>query len=192
PGTGEPAGPGTTIGTTTYNPALDANTAYEFYVRANCGGGEYSNWNGPLVFSTLCDALDVPFTEGFNTGSATENCWKSINVSGVASWNFNDTSGPFEGDEAVMLYPEFASDNEDWLISPGINLTGNQRLRFHYRVSGFWGASNNFKVMLSTTGIDPEDFTTEIVPQQIYESGDYTEIEVYLNTIPAGTVYVAR
>ena len=191
PGTGEPAGSGNTIGTTTYNPDLDTNTAYEFYVRANCGGGEYSNWVGPLVFSTLCDAVDVPFTEGFNTDSATENCWKTINVSGAASWNLNDNLDPFEGDEAVVLNPEFASDNEDWLISPGINLTADQRLRFHYKVSGFWGSNNNFRVMLSTTGIDPEDFTTEIVPQETYESGDYTEIEVYLNTIPSGTVYFA-
>ncbi|VXB42017.1 conserved exported hypothetical protein [Flavobacterium sp. 9AF] len=32
---------------------LDPNTAYEFYVRADCGGGDYSFWSGPASFTTL-------------------------------------------------------------------------------------------------------------------------------------------
>ena len=190
PGTGEPTGGGTTIATTTYSPTLTVSTGYEFYVRSNCGVGGYSEWMGPLTFNTLCDPLNVPFTEGFNSDSPTQNCWITINQAEAATWNLDDMNA-FEGDEAAGLDPQFAWGNTDYLISPAINLTANQRLRFHHQVSGFWGSNTNFRVMMSTTGIDPEDFTTEILAQETYNSAGYIEHEIYLNIIPPGVVYFA-
>lgn len=191
-GTGTPTGSGTTTATLGFNPSgLTLNTAYEFYVRSVCGPGEYSAWNGPLNFNTLCNPFTLPFTEGFNSGSATENCWTTVSYSGAAFWNMDNTNDPFEGDEAAVFDPEFNDANHDWLISPAITLTGNNRLRFHHKVTGFWGSDNDFKVMMSTTGIDPEDFTTEILPTSNYSGGDYTEKEIFLNDIPAGTVFFA-
>ena len=190
PGTGEPTGAGTSISTTTYSPTLTVSTGYEFYVRADCGSGVFSDWVGPLTFNTQCDPVNVPFSEGFNSDSPTQNCWSTINVAGAATWDLNTTNA-FEGDEAAGLDPMFDFGNTDYLISPAINLTANQRLRFHHQVSGFWGSSTNFKVMMSTTGIDPEDFTTEIEAQQMYNAGGYEEHEIYLNAIPPGTVYFA-
>lgn len=56
-GTGIPA---TGTNTSDYNPyialGLDQNTNYEVYVRGNCGGGDFSNWIGPIYFSTLSPA----------------------------------------------------------------------------------------------------------------------------------------
>jgi len=55
PGTGVPSGSGTA--TSTNNPhvltGLTEGTAYEVYVRGYCGGTDYSNWVGPVNFSTL-------------------------------------------------------------------------------------------------------------------------------------------
>ncbi|WP_033959442.1 FG-GAP-like repeat-containing protein [Psychroserpens jangbogonensis] len=55
PGTGIPAGSGTS--TTTNNPhvlsGLNQNTTYEVYVRGFCGGTDFSNWVGPVNFTTL-------------------------------------------------------------------------------------------------------------------------------------------
>jgi gliding motility-associated-like protein len=191
-GTGAPTGAGTHTGSTSVDiTSLSPNTLYEFYVRADCGTGEFSPWSGPYVFSTLCPPFDVPFTEGFNSDSATEDCWKVRNLEGPGTtWNLDDTTFPYEGDESASLDPMFSTDNHDWLISPGINLTANQRLRFRHKINGFWG-SNNFKVVLSTTGIDPEDFTTVLLPSASYEVGDYVEHEIFLNTIPSGLVYFA-
>lgn len=191
-GTGAPAGAGTPTTTNSINlSSLSQNTLYEFYVRADCGTGEFSPWSGPYVFRTLCPPFDVPFTEGFNSDSATEDCWQVRNLQGAGTtWNLDDVSFPFEGDEAAGLDPMFETDNNDWLISPGINLTANQRLRFRHKINGFWG-DNNFKVLLSTTGIDPDDFTTVLLPSATYEVGDYVEHEIFLNTIPSGTVYFA-
>ena len=57
-GLGEPAGAGTA---TTTNPqvatGLTASTDYEFWLRADCGGGDFSNWVGPLAFTTNPSAV---------------------------------------------------------------------------------------------------------------------------------------
>lgn len=191
PGTGTPIGEGTVITTEFYDPAgLTENTSYEFYVRAVCSGS-FSQWAGPITFSTLCAPVATPFTETFNSDSPTQDCWVKNNISGAAKWSLDYTAQPFEGDESAGLDPEFMNGNIDWLITPPITLPANQRLRFHQKVNGFWGSESTFKVMLSTTGNDPEDFTTELLPSAAYSNSNYVEYEIYLNAIPAGTVHIA-
>ncbi len=55
PGEGLPTGPGDP--TSTNNPhllsGLTQSTSYEVYVRGNCGNGDFSNWIGPVSFTTL-------------------------------------------------------------------------------------------------------------------------------------------
>ena len=52
-GTGEPTGSGTTVGVATVNETgLNFSTDYEVWVRADCGGGTFSLWAGPVNFST--------------------------------------------------------------------------------------------------------------------------------------------
>ena len=63
PGAGVPAGAGTTVTampytatTTLAGAALTAGTAYEYYVRAKCPDGSFSQWSGPKPFQTpLCN-----------------------------------------------------------------------------------------------------------------------------------------
>jgi len=66
-----PTGTPTTTGVA--NPTnltgLTPNTAYEFYVRADCGGGSTSLWTGPYAFSTLPNSVSVPYTQDFEGGS---------------------------------------------------------------------------------------------------------------------------
>lgn len=191
-GTGAPTGFGTSIATQSYDPSgLNQNTAYEFYIRSNCGAGTYSQWAAPVTFVTLCPAVNAPFTETFNSDSATQDCWVTRNVSGAAVWDLNYTNSPFEGDEVAALDPQFMNDNVDWLITPPVTIPANQRLRFHQKVDGFWGADSSFRVLLSTTGNDPEDFTTELLPSAAYSNSNYIEYEMYLNAIPAGTIHIA-
>ncbi|MBR4647819.1 MAG: fibronectin type III domain-containing protein [Bacteroidales bacterium] len=74
---------GTLIQNVTTNPydvtGLDAGTAYEFYVRANCGGGDVSYWSNSVIFTTqVCDVADQcsytfvltdSYGDGWNGGS---------------------------------------------------------------------------------------------------------------------------
>ena len=64
---------------------LNASTVYDFYVRSDCGGGEYSNYSTVATVATACDAIDqLPYTEGFDTYGTGEghypNCWSKINT----------------------------------------------------------------------------------------------------------------
>ena len=155
--------------------ALLANTSYEFYVRANCGA-EYSSWSGPVSFRTACNAFTVPFTEGFNSTSSTEACWNILNVNADAdAWSTNYATNPFEGDQAAMMYTDGNGGvNNDWLISPTITLTGNQRLKFQYRVQSDT-EPNDFELLLSTTGNTPASFTNVLMPTTSYNNITYVE-----------------
>ncbi|WP_298397370.1 fibronectin type III domain-containing protein [Flavobacterium sp.] len=54
-GSAIPAGAGTQTSSNTTNPitGLNPDTAYQYWVRADCGNGTFSAWAGPFVFNTL-------------------------------------------------------------------------------------------------------------------------------------------
>lgn len=199
PGTGEPTGAGAQIGDVIVvgegfdingNP-LTPNTLYEVYVRSDCGGGDFSTWSGPITFRTLCEAFTVPFSEGFNSTSTTESCWTKLNVNADGdAWDTNYTTSPFEGDQVAVMYTDFnAGANDDWLISPTITLTGNQRLKFHYRVQSA-GEPNDFELLLSTTGTAPASFTNTLIANTSYSNITYIEQVVDLSAY-SGDVNIA-
>src|SRR5690606_35941106 len=75
-GAGIPAGAGTTVtDNTDFNVtatipgavAFTASTAYEYYVRADCGTGDgtFSQWAGPYVFTTTQIPAALPLVDGF-------------------------------------------------------------------------------------------------------------------------------
>ncbi len=61
-----PAGSGTASSSSTENPIseLEHGTNYEFYVRSDCGGGSYSDWEGPYSFETLSSVGISDITPG--------------------------------------------------------------------------------------------------------------------------------
>ncbi|MEX2485969.1 MAG: T9SS type A sorting domain-containing protein [Brumimicrobium sp.] len=75
---------------------LTASTTYEYYVRADCGSGDISAWEGPYSFTTECDTFNVPFLESFTNGTE-PICWNSYSVSGSTSanenWKFSGGAG---------------------------------------------------------------------------------------------------
>ena len=62
---------------------LTAQNNYQVYLRADCGGGDTSDWVGPVSFTTTCNATITPYTEDFETFTTStaaftnENCWSS-------------------------------------------------------------------------------------------------------------------
>lgn len=120
---------------------------------------------------TTCDGYTVPFLETFDSTSTSEGCWTVLNVNGDGdAWNMNYATTPITGDQSANLYTDFnGGANDDWLISPKITLTGNQRLVFKYKVQSA-GEPNDFRVMLSTTGNAPSDFTIELASLASYSN----------------------
>lgn len=181
-GSGIPAGSGTTANATSLPlTGLPDSTGFEFYVRANCGNGTFSAWSGPITYNTLCETLQLPFSESFNTNSTTEFCWTVLNENGDDdSWNMDYQFDTFEGDQVAVLNTDGNNgDNDDWLISPTINLTGAKRLKYRFRGQSSF-EPDAFEVLFSTTGIDPEDFTITLSPLATHNNTDYVEVIVNL------------
>ncbi|TDP60263.1 choice-of-anchor J domain-containing protein [Flavobacterium dankookense] len=172
---------------------LDPNTCYDLYVRAVCSDTDFSAWAGITNIRTLCVPFPIPFQEGFDTGSISEDCWTVLDLNNDGNtWDLDDTFAPYDGNQAANLNTEFGTtgSNNDWLISPKIEgLNGNQRLRYRYRVRSDF-EPNDFRVMLSTTGVNPADFTQTLVPLASYDNEEYLENIVQLTNI-SGSIHVA-
>lgn len=186
-GSGAPSGTGEPVTATNFAATnLLPDTEYEFYVRANCDP-ETSEWVGPITFRTLCTAFTTPFVETFNIGSPTESCWEIVNNNGdVYLWELNSTIFPFEGDQSAAIPTTTNGNSDDWLISPTITITENQRLRYYYRAA-FSFYIEDLEVLLSTNGTGLSEFTTVL-----YDSDDdpviinNDEYKVRIINFPAG------
>jgi len=55
-------------------------TQYDVYVRSNCGGGDVSDWFGPVTFTTSCLPSSIPYSENFDSYSDWQSpvCWKKL------------------------------------------------------------------------------------------------------------------
>jgi subtilisin-like proprotein convertase family protein len=186
--------PSASVGTNSYAyTGLSANTNYSYYVRGDCGAGDLSVWVGPYSFKTLCNAIGTfPWTETFEPASATEACWTVINSNADADqWNMDGTTvTAYGGAQQAQLYTDFnAGANDDWLITPAITLTGNQRLKYWYRVRSAT-EPNDYTIKLSTTGSAPANFTTTVLPLTTASNTVYQENIINLSAY-TGTVYLA-
>ncbi|MBU2938125.1 choice-of-anchor J domain-containing protein [Lacinutrix sp. C3R15] len=161
-GSGIPTTTGIAVTSTDYNATgLTSDTNYEFYVMSDCETGD-SEWVGPMVFRTLCTSFTSPFVETFNTDSDSESCWQTVNNNGdYYFWEFNSATFPYEGDEAAAILTTTNGNSDDWLISPTITITENQRLRFYYRVNSDLYIED-LDVLLSTNGTGLDQFTTQL------------------------------
>lgn len=186
-------GSGTMITGTTTNPhslsGLSANTPYDWYVRADCGGGSYSNWVGPHTFTTTCNAItSFPWTEDF---TGTQNCWTVLDENNDSYlWNLDYTLDYNSAPEVAMIYTELNyGNNDDFMITPQLTLPVNQQLIFWYKIHSTF-LPNDFEVLLSTTGNAAADFTTTLVANASYGNTSYQEMIVDLSAY-SGNVYIA-
>ena len=173
------------VTTTTVNlDNLTPATQYYFWVRSNCGILDGNSlWTGPFTFFTQCVAINLPYTETFNSDSSTVNCWTVINNNNDSvQWNTNTTWSPFEGDQSanIPIFNWNPTVNDDYLVSPVFNSNGVYRLKYYYRIG--WGSDpQSFSVKMSQNGgTGVADFTQTVVAEQGYSNEDYVEKIVYL------------
>lgn len=91
-----------TVSNTAENPHtvtdLTHTTRYDFYVRANAGDGEVSEWVGPASFQTTQTPANVPFTEYF----AEEINWQMANGTQTNKWVVG-TATAYEGERSAYI-----------------------------------------------------------------------------------------
>lgn len=135
-------------------PGLSPNTAYSFYVRANCGGTE-SNWSGPFTFTTTCVATDVPFSQDFESATvpALPNCSSQQNVGTGNLWTVENATNTYGFTGNYLRYRwNTANAANTWFFTQGINLTGGTAYSISYDYGGT-GATfpENLKVAYGTS-----------------------------------------
>ena len=126
---------------------LDHSTRYDVYVRAVCGNDTSEYSMTPGVFQTACDVVTtlpwVANLDGYynvyhhtNTYNAAPTCWELINRGETSSWRYSETASDIRtGTRALYFYGSTYSStvNDDWLITPEIQLTGNEQITFWMR-----------------------------------------------------------
>ncbi len=145
-----PTGTPTTTGVS--NPytvtGLLPNTEYDFYVQADCGGGDTSDFSGPFTFITACDVLTPDYIEQFTT--IIPDCWDEAENGdattgptgiGAGAWTADGfLNNGFDGAYKINLW---LADKSDWLLSPQFDLTGGPfQVEFDFGIMQFSSQTN--------------------------------------------------
>lgn len=162
---------------------LTAGTTYEFYVRTNCGEGDYSDWAGPLTFTTEFDATDIPYSYGFDT--AARNGWKSINpTAGGAAWAYylGDENFPAVDGTTFAGVIGTAAASDSWLFSRGLNLTAGDEVTVTYWVrKAVLAGTGNTNTLNVSAGTDRTDVDQTISLATLTDT-DFSTTEYTLQT----------
>lgn len=128
---------------------LLASTNYDFYVQADCGGGDTSDFNGPFTFTTLCDVFVPDYIENFTI--IIPNCWDEADNGdattgptdlGNSSWGADEFLNIGAGDGAYSINLWLAAKS-DWLLSPQFDLTGGPfQVEFDFGIMQFASSVN--------------------------------------------------
>ena len=168
--------------------SLTANTSYDWYVRADCGGGDYSNWVGASTFTTLCDPFTATFSENFDGVSTPDlpDCWSKLDVGG-SSWTYVETSttNSYSAPNNVRMYNSSYTDlavTYLLLITPELSDLTTQLNQIR-----FYAASGELCDLIVGTMSDPADETTFTTYQTINLTAAYTEYTVTFGSGYTGT-----
>ena len=143
---------------------LTAQNDYQVYLRADCGGGDTSDWIGPVSFSTPCEALTTPIAENFETFTTStsaftnENCWSA--VGGSYFWKMapgTDTSSGSTGPSPTVTSGNYffteassGSTGDTASLSVQVDLSGltTPYLSFDYHMYG--ATMGSLEVLIDT------------------------------------------
>lgn len=111
---------------------LEQATKYDFYVKAQCGEDEYSNWSVPYSFITQCDLIPLPLSENFDSTPLPEipTCWVS---NGFGTWEVKTVGyESFSIPNSIRL--QHYTDSYALLVAPRIDdEIADLRVRFKAR-----------------------------------------------------------
>ena len=184
--------------TVTENPSytltnLTAQTAYEFYVVANCNEEDESEPSLVYSFTTKCAPItEFPWSEDFNdysyTGDFTESCWENKHISGGGALIFQLIGGTYGNNSSLKLnLPDQTAGTMTKLMLPGMTLP-NANYQFSidvYRNNSYTAKTGEgIRVFVSTDGeiegatelaFIPRVFSVEsgVIPAEA-ETGWYT------------------
>ena len=156
---------------------LSADTRYDVYIRCTCANSDPGNWV-KKSFITQCPVItQFPFIESFEENSSTNSCWRIYkNHNGSSQW-YASRNHPHSGNTSKVVFKGRGDERDDYLISPPLGLTGNEKLGF-FVAGSYSNSSQDYQVLLSTTDDTPESFTTLLFSGTIPRDTAYEEIMV--------------
>lgn len=178
-----------TIVDATSNPftltGLQSSTSYDVYVRANCGGGDLSNWTNATTFTTNCGVMSLPYAETFEnyTVNAAPNCWGLLNLqpAGGSSYPqayvYNSSSYVHQG--TYSLYFKSSSSTYAYAVLPEFDAAG-ATVSFWYRNEG---ATNSNGILAIGTMTDPSDASTFVELQSFDRTTTFTQEEIDITNL---------
>ena len=174
---------------------LQANTQYDFYVKADCGGGDVSDWSPKASARTACNALVLPYSENFdNMGSGTgiiPSCWGRMNTySTTTNYPYVNTSYPYSGNAALYFYSSTSTYNI--AVLPFVDVTTNpiNTLQLSFMMRSSSGITSTITVGVMTNPLDATTFTPVATVNNTV-TATYEPKEVSLSTYTGQGAYVA-
>ncbi|KOS04995.1 hypothetical protein AM493_02275 [Flavobacterium akiainvivens] len=171
---------------------LTSGTNYAFYVRTDCGEGDFSEWLGPITFTTLFDPANLNYYYGFETTNL--DGWTTNIVAG-SPWaieNADSLEGftAQEGENAIGAGAYTTSDS--WLFSRGINVEAGQVVNISYYVAKLTGAGTGGENNIGLTRGNDTTVAgqTVITEQTIVDSADWTQRTATFTAATAGVYYL--
>ncbi|WP_296382881.1 fibronectin type III domain-containing protein [Winogradskyella sp.] len=154
------------------------DTAYDFYIRANCGTS-FSDWSVKQTFTTKCQGFEVGYVESFENHPVgfLEHCWTGlmpqVNSSywdeieqiGVIDNSLNYTPDALTGDKLIWFLNETnhsLGDNvseQTILVSPRLIDLDNYK-KFSFWMHPVSSAYASPTEIIVGTMSDPDDYTT--------------------------------
>ncbi|RYZ46423.1 MAG: hypothetical protein EOP49_23335, partial [Sphingobacteriales bacterium] len=135
---------------------LTGGTTYYAWVRADCGGGDQSIWDGPVAFITVCDPATVPFFQNFDATVEPDMpaCVIIQDENQATSWKPFFGGSPAASSDPVSIRYEWNATTpaDDWFFVQGLTLTGGKTytLSFKYKASDGPDYIENLEVKYGT------------------------------------------
>jgi len=138
---------------TTSNPltisGLTADTAYDVYVRADCGAGDFSLW-AKISFPTECGITDEALSQDFDTAANFDsNCWEVENGGDPNPWVLITDSGNTFWN---LSFNTVAHD--DYLYSPKFSVVDGVTDAFNFKG---WNPNTTWPEVIDVLVVDASD-----------------------------------
>jgi len=167
-------------------------------------------WNAPMAsgFADDFESYDdfsiefLPWTnldvDGSTTYGMTDITWpNAYDPQAFIIFNPAQTTPPVDdivphsGDKLAACFASTAPPNNDWMITPMVNIAAGSNVSFWAKSYTDAYGLERFRVGVSTTGMDPADFTI-VSPGDYVEApvDDWTEFSYDLNAYAGQNVYV--
>ena len=149
---------------------LQAATTYSVSVKAVCSATDESDFSTPISFTTLCEAIALPYTEDFdNLSGNLPNCWTKIGAGTAAK--YSSTTYAHSGNYSLR----FNGATSNLVALPEMDApTNTLTMSFWTRPESFTNSNcGTFSVGYVTDVTDANSF----VALETYTYSDFTEIE---------------